>query len=144
MDWLVGSSQHVACLAANRKLKDVSVEDAVSCSVLHSGGCLANYYIFQGQAAKETSFTIHCESGSLKADLGTSRVGEYLPGAEGWVWTQLGPFERDEFYIRQAKAFLNDSQEGTSSTLEDASHSVKVILAAMESIKTGRIVEVDQ
>lgn len=140
MDWLVGPSQVLQCMAENRKLRDVAVEDTVSCSILHEGGCLANYYISQGQAAQETSFTIHCEHGSLCADLTQRRIGTFPAGAEDWEWTELPPCERDHFYEQQAADFLNavagEPDHGCS--LAEAIHSLNVNLAALKSAESGQ------
>lgn len=144
MDWLVGPVREVTCLSANRKLTNVSVEDTVSCSARHEGGCLANYYIFQGQVPKEMTFTIHCETGSFKADVRSSRMGEFAAGAEDWVWTQLGPCDRDDFFVAQARAFLHGAPDGRESTLEEGIRSLQVLSAAMESVRTRKVVEVAQ
>jgi predicted dehydrogenase len=144
MDWLVGPVQEVTCMAANRKLTNVSVEDTVSCAARHEGGCLANYFVFQGQAPKEVSFTIHCETGSFKADFGTTRIGEFASRADAWAWTQLGPFERDDFFIAQARAFLHGVPDGRESTLEEGIHSLKVLSAALESVRARKVVEISR
>ncbi len=142
MDWLVGPTELVHCLAGNRKLRDVAVEDTVCCSIRHQGGCLASYYLSQGQAPKETSFTVHCENGSVRADLSTMRVGDLRSGEESWMWTQFGPFQRDDFYVRQAEAFLGaiEGKADHSCTLDEAIHSLKVNVAALSSAKSGQSV----
>jgi predicted dehydrogenase len=144
MDWLVGPARDVQCLVGNRKLRDVSVEDTVCCSIRHEGGCLAGYYVCQGQAPEETSLTVHCENGSVRADLSQQRVGEFRPGDAEWTWTQFGPAERDEIYVRQAKAFL-DATTGIpdqACTLGEAVHSLNVNIAALESARSGRCITV--
>ena len=144
MDWLVGPARDVQCLVGNRKLRDVSVEDTVCCSIRHEGGCLAGYYVCQGQAPAETSFTVHCENGSVRAALSQQRVGEFRPGDAEWTWTQFGPVERDEIYVRQAKAFL-DAMAGHpdhACMLAEAVHSLNVNIAALESARSGRCITV--
>jgi predicted dehydrogenase len=144
MDWLVGPAQAIHCLAANRKLKDVSVEDTVSCSIRHAGGCIANYYLSQGQAPEESSFTIHCENGSLRADLTTARVLTFSAGSPEWIPIQFGPFERDDFYIRQAHAFLAaiKGESDPSCTLAEAIHSLQGNIAALASAQTNQLMEI--
>ncbi len=145
MDWLVGPAEAVHCLAANRKLKDVSVEDTVSCSIRHATACIASYYLSQGQVPKETSFTIHCEKGSVRADLTTARVSTIAVGDAEWTPTQFGPFERDDFYIRQAHSFLAAirGESGASCTLSEAVHSLHGNVAALASAENGRLMEVN-
>ncbi len=144
MDWLLGPSEMVQCISGNRKLRDVSVEDTVCCSVRHVGGILVSYYLSQGQVAAETAITVHCERGSVRADLTGSRFGEYLPGAGDWTWTPFGPFERDDFYARQVEAFLDALKggNGPSCTLPEAIHSLQGSLAALASARLGSVLEV--
>jgi predicted dehydrogenase len=144
MDWLVGPARLVQCQSANRKLRDVPVEDTVSCSVLHESGCLANYYISQGQAPKETSFTIHCEAGSLCADLSAMRLGIFAADFDRWEWTAMPCSRRDEFYERQAEDFLGaiEGAESRSCSLGEAVHSLRVNLAALESARSGHSREI--
>lgn len=142
MDWLVGPAEAVQCLAANRKLKDISVEDTVCCSIRHRDGCLASYFIAQGQTARETVFTVHCEHGSLRADVTNLRVGECRNGE--WIWTEPDVLERDDFYVRQARGFLQ-AREGrgdSSCSLDEAVHSVRTVVATMESARSGRLLEI--
>lgn len=144
MDWLVGPARKVQCLAANRKLRDVAVEDTVSCSILHDGGCLANYYIAQGQVTKEISFTIHCEQGSICANITRMRIGTFVSGSDDWQWSEFPPCDRDSFYERQAADFLGAlaGRSGHAASLDEAIHSLKVNLAALESAKTGQSIEI--
>ncbi len=144
MDWLVGPAQAIHCLAANRKLKDVSVEDTVSCSIRHAGGCIATYYLSQGQAPKETSLTIHCENGSLRADLCNARINTFHADDSEWMSTQFGAFERDDFYIRQAHAFLAaiKGESDPSCTLAEAIHSLQSNIAALASAQNGQLMEI--
>lgn len=146
MDWLVGPAQAVQCLSGNRMLKNVFVEDTVCCAIRHAEGCLVNYMVSQGQAPKETSFTVHGEDGTLHADLTAMRIGEFRRGGKEWEWIRFEPCERDHFYDSQAADFLAacNGINGRSCSLDEAIHSLKVNLAALESSRSGNLIPIMQ
>jgi predicted dehydrogenase len=142
VEWFVGPVTRIRCEAAHLALEGVEVEDAVSISARH-GEVLASYAYNQFQAPNETRLEIHCERGSLRIESRRQRWGVHLRDGAEWEWRPSGSFERDAFFIAQAKAFL-DELEGRPSdlaTFEEAAQTLRVNRAALESAATGQTID---
>ncbi len=138
MEWMIGPMTRVFCDAAHQQLEGVSVEDTVNVAARH-GNVLASYAMTQFQAANETNFEIHCESGSLKIESHAQRWGSMKRGEAEWTWNTTAPLERDDLFIAQANAFL-EGMEGKAcalSTFEEAVQTLRFNRAALESAATG-------
>ena len=143
VEWLVGPSTRVYCEAAHQALEGVTVEDTV-CASARNGGVLVNYTVNQFQAPNEATFLVHCERGSLKVELHEQRWGVWPHGAAGWEYHPAPVTERDDLFVAQANAFL-DVMAGAQtdlSTVEEAAQTLKFNLAALESWRTGKAVEI--
>ncbi len=138
MEWMIGPMTRVFCDAAHQHLEGVTVEDTVNVTARH-GNVLASYAMTQFQAANETVFEIHCESGSLKIESHAQRWGSMKRGETEWTWNTTAPLERDDLFIAQANAFL-DGMEGKAcalSSFEEAVQTLRFNRAALDSAATG-------
>ena len=143
VEWLVGPSTRVYCEAAHQALEGVTVEDTV-CASARNGDVLVNYTVNQFQAPNEATFLVHCERGSFKVELHKQRWGIWSHGAAGWEYHPAPVRERDDLFVTQANAFL-DGMAGCQtdlSTVEEAAQTLKFNLAALESWRTGKPVEI--
>jgi predicted dehydrogenase len=143
VEWLVGPSTRVYCEAAHQALEGVTVEDTV-CASGRNGEVLVNYTLNQFQAPNEATFQVHCERGSLKVELHEQRWGVWPHGAAGWEYHPAPVRERDDLFVAQANAFLDGMAGGQTdlSTVEEAAQTLKFNLAALESWRTGKAVEI--
>ncbi len=142
-EWLVGPITNVFADAAHQVLDGVEVEDTVSLHARLANGALANFSLNQFQHPNESFIALHSGEGSLRAELHTQRVGTFLKGDSEWSWEAIEPEERDAAFIRQADAFL-DATEGRPcylSTLAEGVQTLRVNLAALESVRTRREVK---
>ena len=143
VEWLVGPSTRVYCEAGHQALEGVTVEDTV-CAAARNGDVLTTYALNQFQAPNEATFLVHCERGSLKAELHEQRWGMFLHGAAGWEYHPAPVNERDDLFVTQANAFL-DGMAGTETdlaTLDEAEQTLKFNLGALESWRTGKPVTI--
>ena len=143
IEWLVGPSTRVYCEAGHQALEGVTVEDTV-CAAARNGDVLTTYALNQFQAPNEATFFVHCERGSLKAELHEQRWGMFVHGASGWEYHPAPVKERDDLFVAQANAFL-DGMAGADTelaTLDEAEQTLKFNLGALESWRTGKPVEI--
>ncbi|MDZ4287278.1 MAG: Gfo/Idh/MocA family oxidoreductase [Prosthecobacter sp.] len=143
IEWLLGPSTRLFCDAAHQVLDGVEVEDTVNISA-RNGGVMVNYAYNQFQAPSEAEIRIHCERGSLAMQLGERRWGTFRHGEPAWTWHVHPAVERDDWFIRQANSFL-DGVEGKPSvlcTFDEAVQTLKFNLAALESARIGKAVEI--
>ena len=143
MEWLIGPCTRLYCDAAHQMLEGVTVEDTVNvCARL--GNVLATFTLNQFQAPNEVTFDIHGENGSLKIEGHNCRWGTLLRGDADWTWHQTSALERDDLFIAQAQAFL-DEVEGKAtalSTFEEAVQTLKFNQAALRSASSGTAIDI--
>ncbi len=137
-EWILGPATSLFADAAHLALEGVTVEDTVNVAARH-GSVLVSYAMNQFQAANETRFLIHCESGSVAIESHARRWGALARGHDHWTWHETPPLERDDLFTAQAHAFL-DGCEGKPqplATFDEAVQTLKFNLAALRSVHTG-------
>ena len=143
VEWLVGPTTRLFCDAAHQSLAGVTVEDTVSVAA-RNGGVLVNYSMNQFQAPNEMTMQIHCEGGSVKIEGHAQRFGVFRRATNAWEWHTTAPMECDDMFIAQANAFL-DGLHGKPTdlcTFDEAVRTLKFNLAALESARGGKAVEI--
>jgi predicted dehydrogenase len=143
VEWIIGPTTRLFCDAAHQSLEGVTVEDTVNL-VARNGTAMVNYALNQFQAPNEMTMQIHCECGSVKIEGPEQRCGVFRRAANAWEWHQSAPLERDDIFIAQANAFL-DELHGKPTALcsfEEAVQTLKFNLAALESARSGKAVEI--
>jgi predicted dehydrogenase len=143
IEWLVGPTTRLFCDAAHQVLEGVTVEDTVNVTA-HNGNVLVNYALNQFQAPNEMTLTVHCEAGSVRVEGHEQRWSVFRRGAKEWEHHKAAPLERDDIFIAQANAFL-DGMRGKLTplaTLGEAAQTLKFNLAALESARSGKAIEI--
>jgi predicted dehydrogenase len=143
VEWLIGPSTRVYCEAGHQALEGVTVEDTV-CAAARNGDVLTTYTLTQFQAPNEATFLVHCERGSYKVELHEQRWGVYPHGATGWDYHPAPVKERDDLFVAEANAFL-DGMAGAQtdlSTVDEALQTLKFNLAALESWRSGKPLDI--
>jgi predicted dehydrogenase len=143
VEWLVGPTTRIFCDAAHQSLEGVTVEDTVNVAA-RNGGVLVNYAMNQFQAPNEMTMQIHCEGGSVKIEGHAQRFGVFRRATNAWDWHKAAPLERDDIFIAQANAFL-DGLHGKPTdlcTFDEAVRTLQFNLAALESARSGKAVEI--
>jgi predicted dehydrogenase len=137
-EWLVGPIGRIAADAAHQHLDGVEVEDTVHAIVRH-GTVLGNYHINQYQSPTEIVITVVCEKGTARFELKECRW-KWMTQTDGpWQEESFGPLERDDWFIRQERVFLDAMEQGSRPpcTLEEGLQTLKVNLAALASADSG-------
>jgi len=143
VEWLVGPTTRLFCDASHQALEGVTVEDTVNVTA-RNGSVLVSYALNQFQAPNEATFHIHCERGSVRVEGHEQRWSVFRHGASGWEHHKAAPLERDDIFLAQANAFLDGMQGKLTplATLGDAVQTLKVNLAALESARSGKAIEI--
>jgi len=143
VEWFIGPTTRVFSDAAHQALEGVTVEDTVNVTA-RNGGVLVNYALNQFQAPNEMTMQIHCEGGSVRIEGHEQRWSVFRRGASAWEHHKAAPLERDELFIAQANAFLDGLHDKPTplATLDEAAQTLKFNLAALESSRSGKAVEI--
>lgn len=141
VEWVAGPTSRVFCDADHQVLEGVTVEDTVNATA-RNGSALVSYALNQFQAANDTRWDFHAETGSVRIELNAQRWGTLARGATEWTWHAAPISERDQIYAAQASAFL-DGLEGKPNalcTLEEGIQTLRFNLAALQSWQSKRLV----
>jgi predicted dehydrogenase/ectoine hydroxylase-related dioxygenase (phytanoyl-CoA dioxygenase family) len=137
-EWLAGEIDRVVADAAHLVLPGVDVEDTVHVLARH-GDVLASYSLNQHQAPNETTITVVCERGTLKAEMHANRWRFMERPGDVWTDYQLPSRDRDAPFIAQANAFL-DAVEGKAAplcSLEEGAATLRANVAILKSTQTA-------
>ncbi len=139
VEWVVGPTTRVFCDAAHQVLEGVTVEDTVNATA-RNGGALVSYALTQFQAANDTRWDFHAETGSVRVELNAQRWGVLARGETEWRWHAAPSAERDQIYAAQAAAFLDGTQGKPNllCTLEEGIQTLRFNLAALRSWNENR------
>lgn len=141
VQWCVGLESQVSCQADHLMLPRVEVEDTVALSLRRPGEFLVSLTLNQFQKNNDCLVDFAGETGTLRLDLRARRLG--LNRGEEWHWSGAYPGERDAAFTRQANLFL-DAATGKGSfpcSIAEGAETVRTITAALESCRTGRVIQ---
>ena len=143
IEWLVGPCTSVTCDASHQFLDGVTVEDTVNL-IARSGPILISCSHNLFQAPNEQTLEVHAERGSVKAEYHKQRWGTMSQGEESWTYHDASYSGRDSLFVTQANAFLDriEGKPAALTSLEDAIQTLRVNLAALESTRLGKTIEI--
>ena len=136
--WLVGPVDRLAADAAHQVLDGVDVEDTVHVLARH-GNLLASYSLNQHQTPSESVITVVCERGTCRLEMHRGRWSWMTQPDTEWREETFPGLERDDLFIAQAHAFLDllDGKAEPTCTLREASQTLRVNLAILDSVEDG-------
>ena len=138
-EWLVGPVTKLVADAEHCLLEGVEVEDTAHILTRH-GPVLGSFSLNQHQPANETSLTVICEGGQLRFEGHNSRLVSCREPDQPWTVEAEFSIERDDLFIAQANGFLDqlEDKRGPACSITEALQTLKVNLAALESVKSGK------
>lgn len=144
MEWFVGPTAALSCEAGHQALAGVEVEDTVVVAGRSRDGAIVSWSLNQFQAPNETTLQFNAERGSVIVEYHRQRCGRLARGERDWTWEAFPPAGRDDPFVAQANAFLDlcAGQPSPCATLAEGIQAVRFNLAAFESLRTGRRVEI--
>ena len=138
-EWIVGPVTRLVADAEHCVLEGVDVEDTVHLVTRH-GSVLGSFMLNQHQPANETTLTVVCEKGMVRYEAHRARWMSCVEVEAEWKIEGEFTLERDDLFTAQADAFI-DQLEGKAEaacSLTEAQQTLRVNLAALESVKTGQ------
>ncbi len=136
IQYLAGEFDWIFCDAGHQALEGVEVEDTVHLTGrTNHGQTMVSLALNQFMAPNESYMQLNCSHGSLRLVFHEQRYGRMSHGDTGWEWSEPGNLQRDDPFHEQARCFL-DAAAGRSPvrcTLDEAEHTLKVNIAALES-----------
>lgn len=136
-EWLVGPVTRLVADAEHLILEGVSVEDTVHVLTRH-GTVLGSFSLNQHQPPSESILTVICERGAVRWESHNNRWLSCTQPGQPWVTEDTFSLERDDLFLSQANAFLDqlDNASGPACSLREACQTLKVILAALNSLQS--------
>ena len=136
-EWLVGPIDSLVADAAHQVLDGVAVEDTAHVLARHAT-VLASYSLNQHQPPSELTITVVCERGAARCEFHAHRWRWMTTPGGDWHDEPIAPMERDELFLAQAHSFLDavEGQRPVACTLDEGLQSLRVNLAALESLAT--------
>jgi predicted dehydrogenase len=143
VEWLIGPTTKISCVAGHQMLEGVMVEDTASVAA-KNGETIVSYSLNQFQAPNETTIQIHCENGSLKIEVHEQRWAVFRRGAERWEIHPAPVSHRDDLFRAQAAAFLDgiDGKANPLCTVAEALQTLKFNIAALESARAEKVISI--
>lgn len=145
VEWLVGPTTRVVADAEHRVLPGVMVEDTLNLLTRH-GDVMGNFLTNQHQPVNEFSVTVYCSHGATRWTLDGQRLLTASENGGDWTEEESHEYERDDYYIFQANAFLDTLAYNATPpcSLADGIRTLRSTLAILESRETGKWVDVPQ
>lgn len=147
-EWLVGPIQRLVADAEHYVLDGVDVEDTVHMLTRHGsasgGSVMGSYNLNQHQCVNESTLTVICENGVARMEAHHCRwLSASEPGTDWFVEAEY-ELERDDLFVRQADGFLDQLQglTGPACSLREGLQTLKVNLAALQSVQTGKWIKI--
>jgi len=135
---VVGPADSLICDCAHLSLADVDVEDTVHIAARH-GKVMVSYALNQFQMPNESTIMFNTAVGSVKIELHNQRWGVLNKFGGEWEWHEAPVAHRDNHYIAQANAFLDqlDGKPSSLCSVEAAAQTLRFNLAALASAKAN-------
>lgn len=142
-EWLVGPITRLVADADHCVLDGVEVEDTVHVATRH-GKIMGSFSLNQHQPPNETLLTVVCDKGAVRYEGHSSRWLTCTEPDSPWTVEDEFSLERDDLFVRQANAFLNQIEGSAPAAcrLEEALQTLQVNLAALESVRSGKWVRI--
>jgi len=141
VEWCLGPTESIYCMARHLVLADVDVEDTVGCVLTFADSeAIGTLSLNQFQRAYGMMFEFAGTEGMLKFEGLSHSIGICREPHREFTWSEKMNLNRDEYHKLQFEKFFRsvDNHEPFICTLEDAEMTTRTILAAHESVRHRR------
>ena len=145
IEWCMGPTESIYCVARHLVLPEVEVEDTVGCIMTFADSeAIGTLSLNQFQRPYGMMFEFAGTEGALRFDGVSHSIGICKEPHREFIWSKAMNLNRDEYHKLQFEKFFRsvDSRESFVCTLEDAEMTMRTILAAHESVKRRRPISV--
>lgn len=145
--WLFGMPRRVFASGGRLSGLEIDVEDTAAIILECGQGSrrfpVSVYLDFVQQPPRRT-FEVIGEGGTIRWDYYDQSVSYYEAGDGKWRIEVFKEFERNQLFLDEMTNFLQaiEGREEPVIPLEEGAKTLKIVLAALDSLKTGQAVEV--
>lgn len=142
--WLLGEVATVSAETGRLSGLELDVEDVAQVTLRFTSGAIGSVALDYVQRPRRHALRIVGRFGQIRWDAayGAARMGR--PGRDDVVFTAPPSFERNAMFVEEVRHFLDcvSGDARPACTLEDGTRALRIALAALESAKTGRRIDV--
>lgn len=137
---VLGDAQEVFCYAGNLGQLELAAEDVAEILIKYRTGALVSLHADFIQQPWDTSYEIVGDAGTITWRFSDNVVKHYAASTDAWQHHDFGEFDHNQTYIAEIEHFLDCIRTGKPPRVspKDAVRSLRVVLAAKKSAKTGR------
>ena len=142
--WLLGEVESVSAITGKVSDMEIDVEDVAEIGLRFSSGAVGSAHLDLFQRPPSYRFEIIGSQGTLAWDAADNVVRLYTAKDSVWVtFPAPGGFERNDMFLDEMRHFLAVArgEESPSCTLADGERVLRLALAALESSRTGKVVD---
>ena len=142
--WLLGEVESVSAITGKVSDMEIDVEDVAEIGLRFSSGAVGSAHLDLFQRPPSYRFEIIGSQGTLAWDAADNVVRLYTAKDGAWVtFPAPGGFERNDMFLDEMRHFLAVArgEEAPSCTLADGERVLRLALAALESSRTGKVVD---
>ena len=143
--WYLGEMESVFCCAGHLSSLEIETEDVASLVCRHQGGGISEIHLDYVQHTYERGCQIVGERGSIFWDYNGKAVRWYDAAKKEWTtYPQPEAWETNQMYVDEMKHFLDcvKKKRETALPIADAAALMRVVFAAKESAKQGKMLAV--
>lgn len=142
--WLLGEVATVSAETGRLSGLELDVEDVAQVTLRFTSGAIGSVALDYVQRPGRHALRIVGRYGHVRwdASYGAARLGR--PGRDDVVFTPHPSFERNTLFIEEVRHFLDcvSGDARPACTLEDGTRALRIALAALESARSGRRIDV--
>ena len=142
--WLLGEVESVWAFTGKLSEMDINVEDAAEIGLRFASGVLGSAHLDYFQRPPSYRFEIIGSEGTLSWDATDNSVRLFRAPAGAWeTFPAPAAFERNDMFLDEMRHFLDviQGKAQPSCTLADGERVLRLVLAALESSQTGKVVQ---
>jgi predicted dehydrogenase len=142
--WLFGEVEKVTAMLNSASSLEIDTEDSASLITEFTDDEIVEFHLDYIQRPYSRSCHIVGEKGTIRWEWDWSSVKYYNSQEGEWVTENKWPeYEANQMYIDEMKHFLQcvNNKKETRSTLSDGYKDLKIAVAAKDSAKSGRHIE---
>jgi predicted dehydrogenase len=142
--WLLGEVESVWAFTGKLSEMDIAVEDTAEIGLRFASGVLGSAHLDYFQRPPSYRFEIIGSRGTLSWDAADNTVRLYRASAGAWeTFPAPAAFERNDMFLDEMRHFLDvvQGKGQPSCTLADGERVLRLALAALESSRTGKVVQ---
>jgi predicted dehydrogenase len=143
--WLLGQPTEVLCATANTGALEIDTEEVAEILLRFPDDVLASVHVDYLRRPPQRTIEVTGSEGILRWEYEANRLLVYAPGTREWRIEQGRPtFDRNDMFLDQTRAVaarIRGANQSPLPTGDEGAALLRVALAALQSAREGRTVE---